>query len=450
VDGNLTVRGGFRFAAGAWTDVGGASRVDIDIVGRTGAVACGTASFNSTGRLVVPALLVSPGGRLTLVSLEVTATSAGSGDCYAVVLASDAPLRLDDVQLGVQATGASTCSAGAVGILGASIEIERSNVVGARFTSASLPANVDAAGLVTCDGPAVHVSRSTLAGVSAPALVTSTAVGALVGFAARGASDVYIQRSWVEATRNEYDWDAASGRLAGMAVTASGRVFVANSIVRTPHGGTLNRAIEVGGPRPGSLGALQLYHVTAAIGDDWSVTRAVPTDHRAAALFFTGEIRDVSVHNNLLLLAGGSVNGVNYTGLDRFETTVDPINLRVTGNLFSVPYTSPFVLATLMQCAATEELGSWYDEASLNTPRAHECHGGSTDSWVASGNRAFTFPLGGHPRAVVDVDLDAYPVTPTRVYAGTPPPVPLASEVATDIADLPRSAPVGAGAWAER
>jgi hypothetical protein len=138
------------------------------------------------------------------------------------------------------------------------------------------------------------------------------------------------------------------------------------------------------------------------------------------------------------------------TGTSRFETTADPVNLRVTGNLFSVPFTSPFVLATLMQCAASAEFSSWFDEASLNDQRAHECHGGRSDSWVAGANRAFTFPLGAHPLAVVDVDLDGYPVTPMRVYADSPPMVPLAAEVATDIVDLPRGSLVGAGAWAER
>lgn len=446
----LAVRGGFRYAAGSWSDAGGSTTIAINIADRTGAATCTTDSFNSTGRPLVAALQASDGSQLALFNLEITATGGGASDCAAVLHGTDSTLRLDGVTVFMRGSPTSACSAG-VSAAGASrVEIESSIVFGVRFTGIALPANLDAAGVAGCDGPSVHLSRSTIAAVDAPALTTVTRVGALVALAARGAADVYVQRSRLESVLNQYDWDASEGRLGGLQVTATGRLFMANSVVRTPHGGTLNRAIEVGGPPAGFLGALQLYHVTAAVGDDWGVTRTVPAAYRAAALYLTGDVRDVSLYNNMLLLAGGAAIDVNFTGIDRFETTADPVNLQVAGNIVSVPFTSPFHLATLMQCAATAEFASWFDEMSLNTARAHECHGGGRDSWVAAGNRAFTVPPGSDIRVVVELEADGYPTLPARVYLGTSPPLPLMSEVSTDFADLPRRSPVGAGAWAQR
>lgn len=160
--------------------------------------------------------------------------------------------------------------------------------------------------------------------------------------------------------------------------------------------------------------------------------------------------------NNLFSYAGGGVDrmtGTVFTGIDRTRTTTDPLTLAFLGNVISVPFVSGWHLASLMACRPLPEFGGLVvTEAALNLPGAHECHGGLRASWASTRNAAFTSPPGMGARAVVELLADGYPVEDNRTFVvgEAPDTVPLASEVASDIGENPRSTPPGVGAWEPR
>ncbi|HXU83774.1 MAG TPA: hypothetical protein VN914_20410, partial [Polyangia bacterium] len=164
-------------------------------------------------------------------------------------------------------------------------------------------------------------------------------------------------------------------------------------------------------------------------------------------------IRTVAMFNNLISYAGGGAGhpGVVFTGIDRSGVTMDPLSLRFSGNLLSVPIPSmgSAHLPSLMQCQAVPEFGNRImTEAELNTSEAHRCLVGSAMSWTVAGNAAFTATTGMHSRDVVELDGTGAALDTSRVFVVGEPlsRLPLATDVAIDLLGRARaeSSQVGA------
>jgi len=454
ISGSVTRRGGFRLSAGTWTDVGGETRVTV--TGGTRVAGCQTETFNAASRATSAAMALTPGASATLLDVNVVGVrgSVPGTECFAVLHSASAALTIE--RGSVTGTGTTGACAAAIEAGGpGTLTVRESTVAGAMYAGTSIPTGIDATGIALCDGASLVTENSEVAAIEAPSLVVSSSVGSLVGVAGEDTGPIRVQRSTISAIAATYAWHAPSGHLRGVQVTATGRVLIANSIVRTPHGGTLNRAIDVGsGSSP--LTSLQLYHVTAAIGDDWGLSRAVTLPFEAAVVSMSGDIRNVAIFNSLLAYAGGGaldrLSGTVFTGVDRSHTTADPLVLSFAGNVLSIPGVSGWHLASLSQCIPVEEFGTVFDEATLNSSAGHECHDGARSSWFVARNAAFQGAPGSGARAAVELLDDAYPVNAPRAFvvgeaiAG----LPLASEVATDFGNLTRGISPGVGAWAPR
>lgn len=453
IAGSIAIRGGFRLSAGTWTDVGGETRVTV--TGGTRVAGCATDTFNAASRATSAAIALTPGASATILDVDLVGVrgSVPGSECFAAIHSASAVLTIDGGSIsGSGTTGA--CVAAIVADGPGLVTVTGSTVAGATYAGTSIPTGIDAAGIALCDGASLMAELSEVAAIAAPSLLVSSSVGAVVGVTGDDTGPIRVQRSRVSAIAGTYAWHATSGRLGGIQVTATGRVLIANSIVRTPHGGTVNRAVDVGsGSSP--LTSLQLYHVTAAIGEDWSLAQPVTLPFEGAVVSMSGDIRNVAIFNSLLAYAGGGVDrmgGTVFTGVDRSRTTADPLVLSFAGNVISIPGVSDWHLASLTQCIPIEEFGTVFDEATLNSPAGHECHDGARSSWLVARNAAFQGAPGSGPRAPVELLDDGYPVDGPRTFVvgEAVDGLPLAGEVATDLGSLTRGVPPGVGAWAPR
>ena len=450
----ITLRGGYRLAAGTWEDVGG--HTEISVSGGEATSRCITDSFNAGARMTSAAVIVRGGAVFSMLDLELTASRGAvpAGRCFAAIDVSDADLTIERGTVSVTASAFEICSTGITASDTSTVELRESVIRGAAISGTSIAAGMNASGVALCSGAGLTTESSSVVGVDAP-LVTSSSIGSITGIAGNEADVIRIQRSRIEAMMGAYSWHATGGRLGGIQLTANGRVFIGNSIVRTPHGGEINRAVDVGSGSA-ALASLSLYHVTAAIGEDWDASEPVPLPFDGAVVALRGDIRDIAMFNNLFAYAGGGVDrvmGTVMTGIDRARTTADPLTLAFVGNAISVPFVSNWHLASLMQCRPLQEFGGLVrTEGELNTSLVHECHGGHRANWQSARNAAFTSAPGMGARAVIELMSDGYPVDSARAFVVGEPPssVPLASEIALDFDGRARSFPPGVGAWAPR
>lgn len=448
--GLVTVRGGYTQSGATWTEGGGATTVRT--TGSEAVAGCATSTIDAS--TLVAGIHVVAGAEIGLVDLTLTTDEDASvaGACLAALAVEDAALRLDGVTIETRATG--SCSSGVVA-LSSDVAAERSVIVGRG--AEVVPSGLEASGLVACGG-SLALESSTVRAASASSAGASGSVAALVGVSVASARSVRVQRSIIDALAQGPSWHATAGRLTALDASASERIFAANSLFRTPHGGSVNRALDLGSDTGGRLANLQLLHVTAQVGADWDAVEDVTLPFEGAVIALRGAITDVALINDLVVFAGGGhpdVSGTLFTGLDRQATTSDPATLTFLGNVVSVPlHTSGWYVASLAQCHPLQEFGGRIvDQAGLDTASLHACHGGDPGGWSVARNAAFDEPSSsGAARAVVTLEADGYPSEPSRVFLVGEDVSTLAwsSELELDIASERRGSPPGVGAWRRR
>lgn len=453
----ITIRGGMHASGGVWSDAGGVSTVTV--TGGSLVPSCVAGPFNAAGAPVAAAVFVDETVDVRIENVDF-ASSRGSlpaATCFAALAVDQGSLTLVDCD--VRALGAATGACGTgVFVRGASFAAIGSSIRGMATAATSVPAGLDLTGVASCADAVLSFERASVFGLDAPLMTSPGSVRSLS--ATMGAADsMTSSRSLFEPLAGRYAWDASDGIIEGIDIQATRRVFLHDSIVRTTHGGLHNRAIRIGGVGVGALASVSLYHVTAIIGDDWGSVHAVPPLATSAVISFVGDIRDIAMFNNMLSYAGGSSDGVTLNGVDRSASTTDPATFTFEGNIISIPYTNPSVVAALASCGEGREFGQSYSEDTLNTPGALRCHGSGTSSasWTFRRNAAFTDfpvfppPLIPDPLAVVEFTANAVVTEPARVFivGEVIAETPLFLDVITDFGGNARGNPPGVGAWAE-
>jgi len=451
ISDTVTILGGFTPSAAPWLYGGGQSQ--IIVTGGTSVASCSTGSFNAVDRATSAAVVVAEGTSVSMRNVDITAERGATpgSECFSAIHTRDAELSFEQGIIATAGESTSTCVAGIVATRASAVTLRESTVSGGRFSTSSIPAGLDASGVVACGGTTLTLELSAVSGLDALVLTSPSVTGALVGVAGDNLATVRVQRSSVESIAGNYAWHATGGLLRGIQLTATGSVFIANSTIRTPHGADDNRAVDVGSG-VGPLSSFQLYHVTAVIGDDWNAAAPVSLPFHGAVVSMNGNILDVAMFNNLLSYAGGGVDlvdGTTFTGIDRIDTTDDPVTLSFAGNVVSIPFVSDWHKASLTTCGSWE-FGTTRSEWRLNSAAAHECHDGARGSWAVARNAAFTSPMGLGARAVVEFAADGHSMKPGATFIVGEPlsSLPRASEVLTDFSELSRTMPPGVGAWA--
>jgi len=405
VASDLLIEGGYRGTT--WAP--GTRATDLIFEDLAPAEPCTTADYNTGGVGAMAGLVVEPGVTLAIRTVGLYVRPLTRTGCMTVVALRGGALRATSSKIAHSGTLApGECLAGvqavAVGGRRPSVDLAWMTVEGA-MAGSSPAAGVHAAGLCADGASAVTVRASDVSGVYLAASLATphTAPASIIGLTARDIGDLRIGRSMIGSTSPHrrtfseppYMWRASAGYIGGLAATASGHVFIDNSIIRTHLGGDQNVAVALGSTGTGPT-AVDLYHVNAIAGADWDLGTPVPDSFIGTALALFGDLSgtDMSLINSMFVYAAGGENlsPVIYSAIDRQGVTADPRLLVVEGNVFSVPAHNSRPIDPFALCG-TAEFQQIYSEINLDSTPSHACISAVPPAdWRATGNRGLIHP----------------------------------------------------------
>ncbi|NOY91183.1 MAG: hypothetical protein GXP55_08220, partial [Deltaproteobacteria bacterium] len=390
--GSLVIEGGYSFDGSAWTRGGTPSEVTLPLTPVVGTCSAGPLSTRST-RDSAAGLWVDGTTSLTLRNLRLRVDAAPAGTaCVSAIRADAVNLRLEGVSLAVDTATVSGSCAVPLQFMGSGAETLQIQGSDLAVEDTGVPSGADLAAACVQHATSVSVADSELRGLRTTGradLMPASAAALL----AQDVDSVRVSRSTLVAMTGADARQLSRGRLFGLWARASGSIFVDNSVVRTPSGGDVNHALDLGSGSASSLGAVKLYYVTAAAGGDWMLARALPAGADAAALSVVGELDELHVVNSLLAFAAGaSVDGGRVSVIDVSALSREPGAVDHRGEALSFPW---FVArwGSFQDCR-TGEFFTLRAESMLNDPGLRRCNFISVGADRASGNLGFWNPPG--------------------------------------------------------
>ena len=318
-------------------------------------------------------------------------------------------------------------------------------------------------------GGTIHLEDSVVTALEASSLGASSAVGVWVGVTTNDAKDVRVTRSRMLTVLDGFGWNASAGTVIGAELEATDRIFIDNSVARTPRGGNDNYALYLHSSGP-QLPSAHVYHVTAVNGDDWNRAELAPRPFRSASIRLGGNMRELHLYNSALSNAAGHGGTPDYhwryTTLWISGMTANPVTLRVRGNAMSA--NRNYCNGGLMLCLIDPQCEQTLFNYRINDANQYQCAPWSTTAPASYGVSSNLGYIGdkeipsqyiGNPNGdvLMAFDVDGPPHMPGSPGVRHPAAfgavalssLPLGDAVVTDIAGTtrPTGTSTAAGAW---
>lgn len=406
IGSSIRIEGGYRLNAGAWEPGGSATRIEVTGT-QTGLLAPQTQWFNVRGQGADAAVAVAGGLDVSVIDVEIAAVGADDilprTRCTAVLQVAGSSLVLERATVRMERPSSTlACVGGVFAVSGIGrdprVSVSDSTVTGYGPPNLSaVPDGMELGGLVVQSADTLVVERSVVAGLSAPSLSFLPGDLSAVGLATRSVDVIQLRRSdflAVDEPRNLRVLGA--GRLTGAELQANVSIAADDSVFRTPTGGTNNNALDVKSTS-GSLGTVNLVHVTAVAGEDWDLSRPTEEPFAGAALRLAGSIDVLHVVNSVLSFAAGASDApsVRYAGVDISDRDTLPGEFAFQGNIVSTPSYQwrPNAEGALVYCLpGTNEFANAYTQTDLQGGIGYTCGGEvpNTSLWNTGSNLALT------------------------------------------------------------